>query len=121
WLLEAARHELEAHLGARAVRDGGLDVYTTMDPAIQRHVERGVSSALATLERQHGWLRGREPPLEAALVVVDLDGGGVRALVGGRDFTRRPFDHAVTARRQGGSTFKPLVYLTAFADDPSRF
>ncbi len=121
FLLEAARHEIEHALGARTVRDGGLDVYITMDPAMQRHAERGVASALASLERAHRWLRGRNTPLESALVLLDLDDGGVRALVGGRDFPRRPFNRALTARRQAGSTFKPLVFLSAFQHDPAGF
>jgi penicillin-binding protein 1B len=121
FLLEAARQELERAVGVATVRDGGLDVYTTMDPAMQRHAERGVASAIAALERSHRWLRGRKTPLESALVIVDLDRGEVRALVGGRDFPRRPFNRAVTARRQAGSTFKPLVYLSAFQRDPTRF
>ncbi|MEO6029297.1 MAG: transglycosylase domain-containing protein [Candidatus Binatia bacterium] len=121
FLLEAARQELERAVGATRVREGGLDVYTTMDPAMQRHAERGVASALTALENGHRWLRGRKTPLESALVIVDLVGGEVRALVGGRDFPRRPFNRAVTARRQAGSTFKPLVYLSAFQRDPAGF
>lgn len=121
FLLEAARQELERAVGAATVRDGGLDVSTTMDPAMQRHAERGVASAITALEGAHRWLRGRKTPLESALVIVDVHRGEVRALVGGRDFPRRPFNRAVTARRQAGSTFKPLVYLSAFQRDPARF
>src|SRR5262249_5351973 len=100
FLLEAARREVEAAVGAERVRDAGLDVYTTMDPEMQDHVEHGVDTALAALERGHEWLRAKKQPLESSLVVVDLADGGVRALVGGRDFRRRPFDRAVQARRQ---------------------
>ncbi len=121
FLLEAARRELEQAVGVAAVRSGGLDVYTTMDPAMQHHAEHGVEAALVSLERGHNWLRGRKTPLESALVVLDVDDGGVRALVGGRDFRRRPFNRATHARRQAGSTFKPFVYLAAFERDPARF
>ncbi len=121
FLLEAARQEVEGAIGAVALRDDGLDVYTALDPAMQAHAERGVASALAKLERTHRWLRGRKTPLESALVILDLHDGAVRALVGGRDFPRRPFNRAATARRQAGSTFKPLVYLSAFQHDPTGF
>jgi penicillin-binding protein 1B len=121
FLLETARQELERAVGAAKVRDGGLDVYTTMDLTMQRHAERGVASGLAGLERRYRWLRDRDPPLEASFVILDLRDGAVRALVGGRDFPRRPFNRAVAARRQAGSTFKPFVYLTAFRQDPTRF
>ena len=121
FLLESARQELQGVVGAPAVDDAGLDVYTTMDVTMQRHAERGVASALASLERRHRWLRDREPPLEASLVILDLRNGSVRALVGGRDFPRRPFNRAVVARRQAGSTFKPFVFLSAFERDPARW
>jgi penicillin-binding protein 1A len=46
--------------------------------------------------------------------VVTLDGGGaVRALVGGTDYAKSPFNRAVDAHRQAGSAWKPFVYLTA--------
>lgn len=49
------------------------------------------------------------PELQGALVV--LDRGRVRAMVGGND--NRNFNRAVTARRQLGSTWKPLIYDAA--------
>ncbi len=46
--------------------------------------------------------------------VVAVDGAGrVRALVGGTDYIRAPYNRAVSARRQAGSAWKPFVYLTA--------
>jgi len=49
---------------------------------------------------------------EAAAVILDRS-GAVRALVGGRDYTKNQFNRAVQAKRQPGSTFKPFVFLTA--------
>ncbi|MFI4964542.1 MAG: transglycosylase domain-containing protein [Caulobacterales bacterium] len=46
--------------------------------------------------------------------VVSLDGSGrVRAMVGGVDYAKGPFNRAVDAHRQAGSAWKPFVYLTA--------
>lgn len=49
---------------------------------------------------------------EAAAVIIDRD-GAVKALVGGRDYTKNQFNRAVQGKRQPGSTFKPFVFLTA--------
>src|SRR6201987_5050641 len=49
---------------------------------------------------------------QAATVVSDLD-GGVRAMVGGRDYGASQFNRATDAYRQPGSSFKPYVYTTA--------
>lgn len=49
---------------------------------------------------------------QAAL--VSLDGAGrVRAMVGGVDYAKAPFNRAIDAHRQAGSAWKPFVYLTA--------
>jgi penicillin-binding protein 1A len=46
--------------------------------------------------------------------VVTLDGAGrVRAMVGGVDYGHSPYNRAVNAHRQAGSSWKPFVYLTA--------
>jgi penicillin-binding protein 1A len=45
---------------------------------------------------------------------VSLDGfGRVRAMVGGVDYAKGPFNRAIDAHRQAGSAWKPFVYLTA--------
>jgi len=118
FFLQQVRREIEERLGEDAVEDGRLDVYTTMDPFLQDRAESRVRRALERLERSHRWLRGGKTPLEGAFVLVDPRDGAVRVLTGGRDFARRPFDRAVRARRQAGSTFKPFVYLAAFETRP---
>ena len=49
---------------------------------------------------------------QAALVAVD-GSGRVRAMIGGGDYAASPFNRAVDAHRQAGSSWKPFVYLTA--------
>jgi penicillin-binding protein 1A len=46
---------------------------------------------------------------------MDPNSGEVRALVGGRDYDDSPYNRAVEARRQPGSSFKPFVYAAAIA------
>lgn len=55
----------------------------------------------------------QEPIVEAAFIALDPATGAVKALVGGYDFKRSEFNRALTARRQPGSAFKPLIYATA--------
>ena len=58
----------------------------------------------------------KEPQVQGALVSLDPTTGAVRALTGGYDFSRNQFNHAVQARRQPGSGFKPFVYSAALAN-----
>ena len=53
------------------------------------------------------------PLVEGALLAIDNRTGQVRAMVGGWDYARSKFNRAVQARRQLGSTFKPIVYTAA--------
>lgn len=60
-----------------------------------------------------GWELAQLPAVEGALAAISPAGGAIRALVGGFDFRRSQFNRAVDARRQPGSSFKPLVYAAA--------
>jgi penicillin-binding protein 1A len=49
---------------------------------------------------------------QGALMAIDNATGGIKAMVGGRDFSESKFDRATQALRQVGSSFKPYVYTT---------
>jgi penicillin-binding protein 1A len=49
---------------------------------------------------------------QGGLVAIDNSTGGIRAMVGGRDFSESKFDRVTQALRQVGSSFKPYVYTT---------
>jgi penicillin-binding protein 1A len=51
--------------------------------------------------------------VEAALLCVETRTGAIKALVGGKDHSQTEFNRAVQARRQPGSSFKPIVYAAA--------
>ncbi len=53
------------------------------------------------------------PPVEGALVAIEPQTGYVRAMVGGYSFDRSQFNRATQAKRQPGSSFKPLVFAAA--------
>jgi penicillin-binding protein 1A len=77
--------------------------------AIDMNVQRGAETAVENQLRQFG----RDyHATQAATVVSDLD-GGIRAMMGGRDYGASQFNRAVDAYRQPGSSFKPYVYTTA--------
>ena len=80
-------------------------VRTAIDMNVQRAAEGAVENQLRQFGRDYH-------ATQAATVVADLD-GGVRAMVGGRDYGSSQFNRAVDAMRQPGSSFKPYVYTTA--------
>src|SRR5262249_32003668 len=77
--------------------------------AIDMNVQKAAEDAIENQLRQFG----RDyHATQAATVVSDLD-GGIRAMVGGRDYGASQFNRATDAYRQPGSSFKPYVYTTA--------
>uniref|UniRef100_E6VES9 Penicillin-binding protein, 1A family n=1 Tax=Rhodopseudomonas palustris (strain DX-1) TaxID=652103 RepID=E6VES9_RHOPX len=80
-------------------------VRTAIDMNVQRAAEGAIENQLRQFGRDYH-------ATQAATVVSDLD-GGVRAMVGGRDYGFSQFNRAVDAYRQPGSSFKPYVYTAA--------
>jgi len=56
---------------------------------------------------------------QGALLAIDNATGGIKAMVGGRDFNDSKFDRATQALRQVGSSFKPYVYTTVIDEGAS--
>src|SRR3954465_5827375 len=105
-------------------------IYTTLDPKVQDPAQQALETQLTKIEHQSGFnhpLKANyRPPengedssmpyLEGAVVVIDNASGGIRALVGGRDYAQSKFNRALPpANRQVGSAFKPFVYTVAFS------
>ena len=77
-------------------------------------IRRG--AVLRVMQEGKDWAITQWPEAEAALVSVDTRTGRVRALVGGFDFTRQPFNHVTQGWRQPGSVIKPLLYSAALEE-----
>ena len=105
------REELEATYGPEVVTRGGLRVYTTLDPHLQRAAEEAVHKGIAALKER------KAHASDAALVALEPRTGEVLALVGSADFNDETIDGQVNMAitpRQVGSTIKPLDYLATF-------
>lgn len=76
-------------------------------------IVRVVSTGKTKDRKRDVWAISQWPEVEAALVAMDPQSGRVRALVGGFDFTRQPFNHVTQSWRQPGSALKPLLYSAA--------
>lgn len=93
----------------------GLSVFTTLDMQLQTAAEKAVNDGLTELERYYPRLAREDKPLQAALVALDPRTGEVLVMAGGRDYGASQFNRASQARRQPGSSFKPIVALAALS------
>ena len=95
----------------------GLSVYTTLDTQVQRAAEKALTKGLTRLESSNAKLRREAPEekLQGAIVVMQPKTGHILALVGGRNYSVSQFNRITQARRQPGSAFKPIVYLSSLS------
>jgi len=100
------------------LRTEGLRVFTTLDTIMQRSAEQSLDSGIESLNKHYSYLRNSPTPLEGVILTIQPGTGYVKALVGGRNYSKTQFNRAIQARRQPGSLFKPFVYATAM--DPAR-
>ncbi|OCA82353.1 monofunctional biosynthetic peptidoglycan transglycosylase [Bacillus sp. FJAT-27225] len=103
---DAVANALRYQLGIdeRTIELGGLRVYTTLDQKQQEAAEKQIKAIIAA-----------DSDIQAALVAVDPRSGQIKAMVGGRDYEKSPFNRAVQAVREPGSTIKPLLYYAALS------
>ena len=99
--LEKVGREVEEKLGPKALQTGGLRIHTTMDPDLQH----------AAVETSGDVLSEPDDP-SAAVVTVEPQSGAIRALAGQHGDFNLPLD----ARRQPGSSFKPIVLAAALKE-----
>lgn len=107
--------------GEKTLQEGGLKVFTTLDPKLQEIAERAITENIAKTEKKY-------KNNNAALVAIDPKTGQILAMVGSKDYfgTSAPegckpahclFDpqtNAALSALQPGSSFKPYAYVTAF-------
>ncbi|MGH8046305.1 MAG: transglycosylase domain-containing protein [Chthoniobacterales bacterium] len=120
WAMGTIQQELEAVVPPSRIEDGGLQIFTTLDPALQAAAERSVATRLAQVEHRPGYRHatkaaGAQDYLQGAAIAIDNRTGGIRAIVGGRDYADSKYNRATDALRPAGSTVKPFVFATAFA------
>jgi penicillin-binding protein 1B len=106
--MQLVRAQVMHDFSDEQLRDGGLSIFTTLDPAVQLYTEQAITRTLKGLGKAGA-------PLEAAGVVTDPHDGSVLAMVGSRHPRKPGFNRALDAHRPIGSTIKPLVYLVALA------
>lgn len=82
---------------------GGLKIYTTVDPKIQEATEKAFANPAnfpASIDQTQ---------VEGAMTIIEPSTGAIRGMVGGREYTPRGLNRAWQAKRQPGSSIKPLT------------
>ncbi len=101
-------------VGSDLVNYSGIRIMTGIDPHLQEIAQKSLATGLDELEKKlKPQKEGEESRLEGALVGIDVGTGQIVVLIGGRDYAASPYNRAIHACRQPGSSFKPVIYLAA--------
>ena len=86
-----------------------LIIKTTLDTKLQKKADASIKKILEKNAKS-------KKVSEGSLVSIETNTGAVRAIIGGRDYSKSKFNRAAQAKRQPGSSFKSFVYAAALED-----
>src|SRR2546430_10771104 len=118
FVVDLVLKELKETYPETQLKTKGLRIFTTLDMIMQRAAEESLNSGIDALNKRYSYLRKSPTPLDGVVLTIQPGTGYVKALVGGRNYSKTQFNRAIQARRQPGSLFKPFVYVAAM--DPAR-
>jgi len=108
--MDLVKRQLQSDYDDEDLRTEGLQIYTTLDPQIQLHLEHSVQTQVNKLEQLK-----KSPMLQAGAVVTSAGTGEVLALLGDKQTQYNGFNRALDANRPIGSLIKPAIFLSALA------
>ena len=107
---DLVRIELRNNFEEEELRSEGLSVYTNIDPIFQASLENNIVLTKEKLVKKYG---KKLEELEGAAIVVDIQNGEIKAVVGSTNPSQFGFNRSLNAIRPIGSLVKPFVYLSA--------
>jgi penicillin-binding protein 1A len=113
YFMDYIKKELEEIVGANQLYKGGLTVHTTLSYSLQKAANKATQKGLSAIKARMDRSNISSKSLQGALTALDIQTGGILAMVGGHDYQKSPFNRAADALRQPGSAFKPILYAYA--------
>ncbi len=124
YFLEHVRQNVEARYGTTMLFTKGLKIYTTIDYDLTVLADSVLNRELSkTAEKRKFEVRYTDFPadttdivtdyLQGAALTIEASTGYIRMMLGGRNFNHSKFNRMTQARRQPGSSFKPILYTCA--------
>lgn len=104
------KEKLNEKYGDEMLKEGGLRVYTSIDPTSQQLAQQSIDSYLEIAHEKY-------QASNASLVALNPKTGEILAMIGSRDYFNDEIDGEVNVAlrpRQPGSSFKPFAFLEAF-------
>ncbi len=113
FFIEHTKQALEDYLpGQDEVLTNGLSVRTTVNLKMTDYAYTAIEKGLKLYQERNPKVKVLP---EVAVIAMEVKTGEIKVLIGGKDFANSPYNRATQAKRQPGSAFKPIIYLTALS------
>ena len=101
---DAVFEELESipQIPSSLIDTGGLKIYTTLDTSAQESLEKALYNHIDSKNE-----------IQSAAIMMDPNTGRILAMIGGINYNTSQYNRATKAKRQVGSTMKPILYYAA--------
>ena len=124
YFIEHVRKIVTKRYGSKRLFTGGLKIYTAIDMNLQAYADTILNQKLTKFEEKNDYeVKYADFPADTTDIVTDYVQGGVfsiepetgyvRVMIGGRNFNHSKLNRMTQAKRQPGSSFKPILYTTA--------
>jgi penicillin-binding protein 1A len=124
YFIEHIRQILENKYGTTRLFTSGMKIYTSIDMDLQAYADSILNMNLTKFEKKnkYSFQYSDFPPdttdivtpyVQGGVLLMDNETGFVTVMIGGRNFNHSKFNRITQARRQPGSSFKPILYTAA--------
>jgi membrane carboxypeptidase/penicillin-binding protein len=136
YAVDYIRQQVINAVGWDRAMNEGFRIHTTIDGDLQKVAEESLRKSLDKAEQHPGYdhqtyaeyaARFKQAKsngtastlpapdyLQGAVIGIDNETGGIRVLVGGRDFEHNQYNRALQSKRPAGTAMLPFVYAGAF-------
>lgn len=100
------RHQKQI-IDSAQIAEGGLIINSTINKKLTSTITTDIKNLTSKINQNN------ESPLQIALVILENKSGAIRAIIGGSDYSKSPFNSALDGKQELGDAFSPFVYLAA--------
>ncbi len=119
YVIDYVKQKVADKFGEKMLYGGGLKIYTTIRPQLQKAGTDAINTVLTKAENDGIFPKGKENSIgviqpQSSLLALDTKTGAIFAMVGGRDYNNTKFNRTF-ALKQPGSSFKIFDYTPAIS------
>ncbi len=100
------RHQQQI-IDTSEIKEGGLSIHSTINKKLTSKITTDIQKLTSSFPQN------KETPLQVAAVVLENENGAIRAIIGGTDYLKYPYNRALDSKLELGPAFTPLIYLAA--------